>query len=285
MSLAAIIEVTIDGIAQGFLFALLGLAITLVFGLGQILNLALGSFAVIAVIAAATVHNMTPSVFAAATVGVLVVGLLGVAVDRTVLEKVYRTDEEERILLGVVVTLGLALALDGILYAYFPFNYSLSHGVPGQSIGGIGVHGSAITTILPSILLIGILFAYFKFTYLGMATRTLFQDETGALLVGVNPRRLRTIIFVMSAMVAAIAGVIYSFGTQVSPASGFELTIYAIIVSIVGGVRNVTGAVVAGLFLGLVAAYLSYFIGAYVANVALFAIAIVVLLVKSEVLA
>lgn len=277
-----IIELTIDGIARGFVFALLGLGITLVFGLGGILNLAIGAFSVIAVIAVLGVLGVVPNLGVAVVTGVAFIGVLGVAIDRSLLSLVYRSEGEERILLGIFVTLGLATLLDGLLFIYYSSSYSLSAGVPSISPFGIFIRGSSIAVIGVSLVLFVLLYLFFSRTYVGQATRTVMQDETGAILCGIDPRTMRTLVFVLSAVIAAFAGILYSFSFEISAASAFNLTIDAIIVSIVGGVTSIVGAVVAGLLLGVIVTFTNAFIGAYIAQVALFAVAVVALIVKPE---
>jgi branched-chain amino acid transport system permease protein len=109
-----------------------------------------------------------------------------------------------------------------------------------------------------------------------------FQDEEGAQLVGVKPRRIRTLIFVLSVTLAGVAGIVWALGHNVSVSSGFAFTTFALIVSIVGGVRSLTGAITAGVLLGLVNQFANFFVGSYLANVILFGAAIVFLVAKPE---
>ena len=276
------VELAIDGVARGLSFALLGAAITLVFGLGNVLNLALGSFAVIAAIVATAVAGAVGSVAAGALAAVATVAVLGLAVDRTLLSSVYRSTGEERIVLGIFVTLGLAIAIDGVLYVYFPLTYSLSHGVPGVELAGVGVRGSTLLTVAVAAPLLAGLFGFLDRTRLGTATRTVVHDETGALLCGVNPRRIRTLVFVLSVALAGVAGLLRAASSDITVAAGFELTVFAIIVAIVGGVRDLRGTVLAGVGLGVVITFANVLVGAYLANVLLFAVAVAVLIARPE---
>ena len=276
------LELIIDGISKGVVLALLGLAITLVFGLGGVLNLAIGALAVLAVIIGVEVYGVIPSLAVAAGAAILAVSLLGVGIDRSVLRFVYRSDGDLRIIRGIFVTLGLALALDGILFIFYPSTYALPSGVASTVIGGVRIRGASIAVIAVSIVVFALLYYFFERTYMGKAMRTLMEDEIGAKLVGINPTRMRTIVFAMSAAIAAIAGILWSFAFEVGPATGFQLTILAIIVSIVGGVTSIIGAVIAGLLLGILSTYTTHLIGAYVAEIVLLLIVIAVLIYRPE---
>jgi branched-chain amino acid transport system permease protein len=186
--------------------------------------------------------------------------------------------------LGIFVTLGLATALEGILSNVYQSEYSVALSIPNVDIGPVNIVGEAIGLMVVGAILLILLFTFLNKTFLGKATRTVFQDETGSLLVGVDPRKVRTIVFVLSSVVAAIAGVLFGLLATIRVADGFQFTIFALIVAIVGGVRNVRGAVAAGLVLGVVMNYANFFVGSYVATLILFGTAIVVLLVNPEVI-
>lgn len=281
---STLIEVAIDGLAQGMFLILLGVGITLVFGLGEVLNLAIGVFAIGSILLTTSFVGVGLGVIPAAIVSVVVIGLFSLAVDQTLLELVYRSEGEERILLGIFVTLGLATALEGVLSNVYQSEYSIPLDVANISIGPLSIVGEGIVLMVAGVILLLLLFAFLDRTYLGKATRTVFQDETGSLLVGVDPRKIRTLVFVLSSTVAAIAGVLFGLVATIRVADGFEFTIFALIVAIVGGVRNIKGAVVSGLILGLVITYANFFIGSYVATLILFGTAIVVLLANPEVI-
>ncbi|WP_424009327.1 branched-chain amino acid ABC transporter permease [Haloferax denitrificans] len=279
---STLLGVAMDGLAFGVFLALLGVGITLVFGLGEVLNLAIGTFAVLAVLVATFVVNSGMGLVVAGAVALVVVALFGLVVDRTILSLVYRSDGEERILLGIFTTLGLTVFLDGVLINYFPSRYTLPLDVGTVSVGGATLTGSSLIIVAIGTVVLAVLFGFLRGTFLGKATRTVFQDERGARLVGVNPRRIRTLIFVLSAAVAGLGGLVFAAGSAVAVSNGFEFTTFALIISIVGGVRSLVGAISAGVFLGLVNQFANFFVGSYVATIILFATAIVVLLARPE---
>jgi len=275
----------IDGLAQGMLFALLGLGITLVFGLGGILNLAIGVFAVIAVLVVSAVLGIVSNIAVALAVSILVVVALGLAVDRSVLSLVYRSEGNERELLGIFVTLGLATFIDGFLYMRFPSGYSVPWPVDSFNIGGVFIRSQSLAVLAVSVVVVVLVYVFLERTYLGSAARTVMQDETGSMLCGINPRRIRSLVFVLSVVIAAITGILYSLTYSVSVSTQFDLAINAVIVSIVGGVTNVTGTVAAGLFLGVLFTLANAWIGSFVANIVVFLVTVGVLVTKSEALA
>ena len=272
----------VDGIANGLILAILGLTITLVFGLGGILNLSIGVFAIIGMLATIEANGPIPNVLGAVALAVVATAALGLFVDRSLLPLVYRSEGEERMLVGIFATLGLAFFLQGLLTLRYPDPYSVHVDFPlWQFMGGdILIRGASVAVIVTVLVVFVLLYWFFDRTYLGQAARTVMQDEVGATLCGIDTRMLRTYVFVLSVMVAAIAGVLYSFSQEVQVASAFGLTINAVIVSVVGGVTSITGTVVAGLALGIITTYANAFVGAYFSSVVLFVVAIIVLIAR-----
>ena len=284
VSVSTLAAITIDGLAFGASLALLGVGITLVYGLGEVLNLAIGAFAVIAAIAASLLVSGGVALPVAVVAGLGLVGVFGLVIDRTLLSLVYRSEGEERILLGIFTTLGLAVMIEGVLVNFVSSRYSLPLNVAPVDIGTTVVTGTSVVTIVVAAVVLLVLFAFLNRTFLGKATRTIFQDERGAQLVGIDPRKIRTLVFVLSALVAGLAGLLIAARSNIGVGNAFEFTTFALIVSIVGGVRSLVGAIVAGVLLGLVNTLAGFFIGSYVATVILFGAAIVFLLVRPEVM-
>jgi len=277
-----LVAVAIDGIGNGLLLALLGVGITLVFGLGELLNLAQGIFAVLGALVALEFVELGVPLPAAVVLSLLAIAAFSLLVDRGLLSSVYRSEGDERIMVGIFVTLGLTLAIEGLLFVYRPYRFTLPYDVDSVQAFGTFIRGASLLNILVASVVIAALFVFLRRTYLGNAARTITQDEVGASLCGIDTRRMRTIIFVTSAAIAAVAGLLAGIGGSLSAASGFELTVQALIVSIVGGVRNVPGTVVAGVGLGLVLAYANFFIGSYLALIAMFATAMAAIAVRRE---
>lgn len=288
---STIAEIGIVGLSTGFRLALLGAGITLVFGLGEVLNLSQGIFAVVAAVIALEMMGTGPLLGlglplpVALIVALAGIGLVALAIDRGLLSSVYRSEGDERILVGIFVTLGVALALEGILDLEYSYRFSLPVDMPTfRPLELIILGGDLINIVVGAVILLA-LFLFLQRTYLGKATRTLTQNEVGAELCGVDTRRMRTLIFVLSALLAGSAGLLQVLSTNISPAAGFGLTTNGLIVAIVGGVRDVRGTVIAGLGLGLVSTFANFYIGSSVALIVLFLTAAVVILLREEALA
>ena len=264
------ISLFIDGIIFGLQLSLLAVGLTLVFGLGGVLNLAHGQLAVIAGISAAGLIGAGVNVPLAALLGVLIAGASGLVLDRSLMLMAYRYKGEARLLLGLVLTLGLSLAIEGYLnYRYPLVALSISLPIPNVTLFGVVVRTTAISAALIAILTLVSLSLFLRGTFLGKAVRSIVQNEVGAELCGIDQASVRTLIFILGALMAGLAGIAQGLTASLDVRMGMELTILALIVATVGGVRSVNGTLAAGILLGVVNVFAGFFIGTYLTYIIL----------------
>jgi branched-chain amino acid transport system permease protein len=273
--------VILDGIVLGLGWGLLGVGLTLVYGLGGVLNLAYGQIVIIgALVTARVIDAGTPTVVAAIA-GVAAAAGAAVLLDLTLMRPVYRLSGEQRTLLGLLVTLGVAFAIRGFLNWRDPLgglSIAILRGpipILGVGMGAGSIWGAAIALAVGGILLV-----FFGATTFGRAVRSVIQDEVGARLVGINPSLARTVIFALSGALAGVVAVTMSMTAPVTITEGFDLTIFALIVTVVGGLGSVAGAFLAGLLLGIVDQTSATYIGQYVTDIVLLGAAGLTILVR-----
>ncbi|HXH97865.1 MAG TPA: branched-chain amino acid ABC transporter permease [Gaiellaceae bacterium] len=274
-------SVILDGIVLGLGFGLLGVGMTLVYGLGGVLNLAYGEIAVIGAIVASRVHQAGVPIGLAALVGVAAAAGAGVLLDLTLMRPVYRLSGEQRTLLGLLLTLGTAFAIEGFLNWRDPLG-ALSIYVTGAPIPILGV-SMAAGAIWGSVIALGvggILLVFFGVTTFGRAVRSVIQDEVGARLIGISPSLVRTVIFALSGALAGVVAVTSSMTAPVTITQGFDLTVFALIVTVVGGLGSVAGAFLAGVLLGIVDTTSAFYIGQYITSIVLLGAAGLTILVR-----
>src|SRR5512138_3823869 len=110
----------LDGIVLGLQFGLLATGLTLVYGLGGVLNLAYGQMAVTSAMVIALAMDAGISMLLAIGLGLLAGGLLGLFLDLTILRPVYRLHHEARVLLSLLLTLGVSFIIEGFLIWRYP---------------------------------------------------------------------------------------------------------------------------------------------------------------------
>jgi branched-chain amino acid transport system ATP-binding protein len=271
----------LDGIVLGLQFGLLAAGLTLVYGLGGVLNLAYGQMAVISAMTVVLTMEAGVPTLPAIAIGLATGGLLGLILDLTLLRPVYRRHGEARVLLSLLLTLGLALMVDGFLSWKYPTK-ALTLRIGGGPIDILGVpmvRGGVVASVITLVVLAS-LFLFFRRTTLGRAVRSVIEDEEGARLVGIDPQRMLRFILVLTGVLAALVAVTRSLVVPVSTSAGFELTVWALVVTVVGGLGSVSGGLLAGIVLGIISTVAASTVGTVLSLVILLVAAAVTILIK-----
>lgn len=275
------LAVILDGIVLGLQYGLLAVGLSVLYGLGGILNLAHGAFAVSAALVATNAMRAGWPTLLAIVAGIVVATAIGLVLDQTLMRPVYRMHGESRILMSLLLTLGVAFLIDGFLSWRYPSG-ALSLRIGGGAVPVLGVlmrRGSLYASGI-ALVAIGLVIAFLRGSRMGKAVRSVIQDEVGAQLVGINPARVRTLIFASSGALAGLVAITRSMTSPVSVNDAFDFTILALIVTVVGGLGSASGALLAGILLGIVHALSSYYIGAYITSIILLAAAALTILLK-----
>jgi len=276
-----VIANVLDGIVLGLQFGLLAAGLTLVYGLGGVLNLAYGQMAVISAMAVVFAMDAGVPALPAVALGLVAGGLFGLLLDQTILRPVYRLQGEARVLLSLLLTLGVAFIVDGFLNWRYPLK-SLSLFIGGGPVEILGVpmrRGSLVASAI-TLVTFAALFAFFRFSALGRAVRSVIEDEEGARLVGIDPARMMRLILIVSGVLAALVAVTRSMVVPVDVQAGFSISVFALIVTVVGGLGSVAGALLAGIILGIVNVIAADLIGTFMSLVILLGAAAVTILIR-----
>ena len=260
----------LDGIVLGLQYGLLGVGLTLIYGLAGILNLAQGQVAVAGAITISLLMGNGWAAVPAVLVGLVAAGALMAVIDLTLMRPVYHQEGESRVLMGLLVMLGVAFVIDGYLVWQHPIEL-LSLRIGGDAVPVLGVdmtRGSLLAsaiTIATGLMLV----VFFRATSMGRGVRSVIQDEDGARLCGVNPSAVRTFVFALSGVLACLVAATRSMTGPIGLSNTTSLTVLALIVAVVGGLGSVSGAFAAGVLLGVVDRLSSFYIGTYVTTIVL----------------
>jgi branched-chain amino acid transport system permease protein len=220
-------------------------------------------------------------VLPAVALGLLTGGLFGLILDLTILRPVYRLRGEARVLLSLLLTLGVSFIVDGFLNWRFPLK-ALNLHIGGGAVEILGVpmrRGSLVASAITLVTFAG-LFIFFGRTSLGRAIRSVIEDEEGARLIGIDPKKMLRLILILSGVLAALVAVTRSMVAPMDTKSGLSITVFALIVAVVGGLGNVVGALLAGIILGIVNVIAADFIGSYISLIILLGAAALTILIR-----
>ncbi|HKJ58448.1 MAG TPA: branched-chain amino acid ABC transporter permease [Halobacteriales archaeon] len=301
-----VVEVFLNGLQQGAIFALLGIGLTIILGTMKFLNLAhgalylIGGYAGMVVVRETSLNEGilfstgTTSIgfglgFVAAVVLVPVIGfVVGVAMERWVAEPFYDRPETDQLL----VTFGLALIVQELVKGTFGGN--TFQPVPPQEILGITVTGPVVLPIVGAypqwrlylvviaILVIALTWLVIERTDFGLVVQAGTQDSEMVRILGIKINRSYSLVFGLGAALAAFAGLIGVSIQTLSPQIGLERALVpAFLVLVVGGAGSVVGAIVGGFVLGITIAAMTT-IASQWAQIVLYGVAALVLLFRPE---
>ena len=247
------VELLMSGVVTGACYALIGAGLSLIWGTLKMVNLAHGEFYMLGAYllwVSLTVGNMPlPIAIFVAVVGVLFFSaVVHMATIRPLLRKSGWDMSPWILTLGLQILLqNLALQIWGELYQNVPYFWD----VVFKPAGLFTLSGQRIIIMLGAFLVIMALMIMIKYTKLGRAIVATSQDGEFAMMMGVNTKRVYLITYVISAGLAAIAGVLLCPVYSVNPWMGSTVQTKGLVVCILGGLGSVEGAIVAGILIGI----------------------------------
>jgi len=252
------VELIVSGFITGGIYALVAMGLNLQYGLMRILNVSHGEFLMLGaylVYWAHLVTHLSPFVF----LPPLLVGLfvIGLAIHRLCFRRLAETTPEVEAFeaRSLLVGFGLMFVVQNVALLVWGadlrgYQY-LSRTV---SVAGVGFTANRLVAFAGAIGLGLGLILVLRATQLGRAVRAMMQSPTGALLVGIDVRRLHPAVFGVGLALAGAAGALLSMVFEISPSMGEPYTVTALIVIALGGFGSVTGSLLGGLLLGVVEA-------------------------------
>jgi branched-chain amino acid transport system permease protein len=268
------------GLINGSFYALLSLGLAIIFGLLNVVNFRHGALYMTGAFAAwMGLHYLGIPYWGALVLSPLVVGLLGVVIERTMLRRLYELDH----LYGLLLTFGLTLIIEGLFHHQFG-NSGSSYPVPeilqgGSNLGFMFLPRYRAWVVVVSVAVCLASWFVIERTRLGSYLRAGTENPRLLQAFGVNVPMMLTLTYGFGVALAGFAGVMAAPIYQVSPAMGSNLIIVVFAVVVIGGMGSIFGSIVTGLGLGLVEGLTKYLYPP-AASTAVFIIMALVLLVR-----
>jgi len=238
---------------NGCILILVALGLSIVFGLMGIINFAHGIFYMLGAYAGWLTVQVTGSFWLALLTAPAAVGLLGILVERGVLQRIYGT--KNATFASVLVTYGLAIMIPDLVRMTFgrpgkPFAVPAALTGSLFRLGEIDVHAYRVFILGVTAVLLPLLWLLLNRTNLGLVIRAGTSDNLMVQLLGINVAQTWTITYALGAALAAFAGVITAPLVAVAPEMGGLVLIECFIVTVVGGMGTFLGVVAGGLLIG-----------------------------------
>ncbi|PWM72155.1 MAG: branched-chain amino acid ABC transporter permease [Bacillota bacterium] len=277
----------INGLSLGAMYAMIALGYTMVYGIAKMLNFAhgdvitFGAYSVIIVSTSEVMPLLNLPIWVGFLAAVLVCAILGVVVEKIA----YKPLRSASSLSVLITAIGVSYFLQNFFQIMFGTDNKDFPSIPLFNsiwhIGSFSVNVGSLFTLLFSVVIMIALTLFVKKTQTGRAMLAVSEDKSAAQLMGVNVNKTISITFAIGSALAAVAGFCYGYTRiSISPISGAMPGIKAFVAAVLGGIGSIPGAFVGGLVLGLVEFLSKVYISTQWADVIVFGILILVLLVK-----
>ncbi len=280
VSLPALLSQLLLGLVNGSFYAILSLGLAVIFGLLNVINFAHGAlFMLGALLTWMGLNYLGLNYWVMLVAAPLVVGLVGVLIERLLLRWIYKLDH----LYGLLLTLGLTLLIEGVfrsIYGVSGLGYDTPELLEGATnLGFMILPNYRAWVVLASVVVcLGTWFVIEK-TKLGAYLRAGTENPRLVEAFGINVPVMITLTYAFGAALAAFAGVLAAPVYQVTPLMGQNLIIVVFAVVVIGGMGSIMGSILTGLGLGVIEGFTKVFYPEASSTV-VFVIMVIVLLIR-----
>lgn len=277
------ISYLVNGISLGSVYALIALGYTMVYGIAKMLNFAHGDVIMIgAYVAFTAISGMGMPPVVGVLLSVVACTVLGVLIERIAYKPLRKASK-----LAVLITaIGVSYFLQNVALLIYGANtksFTSVVTIPALKLmdGKLVISGETIVTVVACLIIMAGLMTFMKYSKSGRAMLAVSEDSGAAQLMGVNVNATIALTFAIGSALAAIAGVLMcSSYPALTPYTGSMPGIKAFVAAVFGGIGSIPGAFIGGILLGVIEILSKAYISSQLADAIVFAVLIVVLLVK-----
>lgn len=284
-----VVQMLVNGLQIGSVYILFALGLTLIFGVMKVVNFAHGALFSIAAYTAFVILSYgadhLPGVPAwLLYLGSFVVASLLLAIIGVALYYAFFKRFAGDLISTLIVTIGFALVVEVLVRELFS---AQPRSVPPVFSGTVSMLGASVTVerIVIFVVAIAVTIAvasFVRYTPTGVALRAVTADREAAALQGINVTRIALVGVLLATTLAAVAGVLIAPATVVTPTMGFEFLMKGFVIIILGGLGSLTGAIYAGLLVGMAESVGTQLLDLTAATIFTFCVVIIVLLFRPQ---
>jgi branched-chain amino acid transport system permease protein len=274
-----VIAAVINGLLTGAVYALVSVALTLVYGVLHIINFAHGAILTAAMFAAFFAEQAGVDPLIAMFGLAPLFFILGYAVQRYIIGPASHGEDSNTLL----VTLGLSILIENLLLAAFGSDtrtIDVPYGFSSIDLGFVFLPAPRVIAFAVTCMVAALLWALLKKTDIGKAIRAVAKEKLGAALVGIDVAHVYAVTFGLGAACLAVAACVLLPSYYVQPRVGNAYVFVAFTVVVLGGMGSVPGAMVGGLFIGVVESLSGLYFGESLGQLGIFVIFILALLMR-----
>jgi branched-chain amino acid transport system permease protein len=275
-----IIHLAVTGLAQGCAYGLIALGFVLIYKATEVVNFAHGEFMMLGAFAVlAYSEAMGGSFWPAFILGCLSIGVVGYLIDAQIMRRIIGQSSASIFILTVAFGF-IFRSLAGMIWGWNTL--SLNTPFDGKFVisEGLSIGQDRIAIVVATAILCGVLYLFFSKTRFGVAMQAASQNQLAAFYMGIPVKRLVSVTWAISAMIAAAAGALLAPVTQIDTTIGF-LGIKALAGAIVGGFGSIPGALLGCLLIGIIEPFADYYFPS-IKGVSAYVVMLLVLFVRPE---
>lgn len=273
------LQFLITGLTVGSIYSLLAIGFVTIYNSSGILNFAQGEFAMIGALSCITLTEFGLPVSAAIPLAILFTAAIGLIIERSI---IYPARNHAPVTL-IIITIGLSIFLKGmglIIWGGYPKTLSpMVQADPIQFFGAV-INPQSLFIFAILFVLLALLYVFFDKTLLGSALKASASNPGAASLMGINPFTMSALSFTLAAALGAIAGIIITPLTDATYEMGFFIGLKGFVAMVIGGMNNISGAVMGGLLLGVLEAFSGGMISSTYSDAVSFTVLLLVLFFK-----
>ncbi len=276
------LNVAVSGVLTGLVYGLMALGLSVIFGVVRVVNFAHGEMMIVAMYLAVVLFTqlgLDPLLMMLPIAAVLFG--VGYVMQRVLINPFISRPEHSQFMLMIAVAI---IIVNGLLMIFGPDAQSVqtSYAFDSFALGPLIVDATKLYAGVAAILVAAALFAFFRFAPLGKAIRACADNYTGALVVGLDVKKLYALSFGLGAACVGAAGAIIVLIVDVTPPLGPAYTLLAFIIVIVGGLGSMPGALLGGVLIGLTEAMGGLFITPSAKSMLSYGVLVLVLLFRPQ---
>jgi len=277
-----LIQAIIKGLLTGMVYSLMALGLTVIFGVMRVVNFAHGEMMVVAMYLAVMAFGLLgidPMLALIPIAGILFA--FGYTLQRTVINRFINVPEHMQFILMLAIAIILVNACL-LLAGPDAQGVQLDYALDSFEIGALLVDKTRVYAAIGSLVIAFMLFLFFSRTRTGKAIRAAADNYAGALVVGLDVKRLYAITFGIGAACVGAAGSLTIMLVQAQPFLAVEYTLLAFTIVIIGGLGSLRGAIAGGLLIGVSEAVAGFLLEPSLKSVFSFGLLILVLLIRPQ---
>jgi len=275
-----LLQLIINGLLLGGIYALISIGLTLIFGVVRVINFAHGEFLMLSMYItyfSYTFLGLNP--YLSLLISIPLMFLAGMAIDQLII----RPLREAPAYMQVFATVGLSIVLLNLALLLFTGDYQSIHlpfAEKSLHLGGLFLSYAKLVIFFSAILVSVGLYLLLQYTNMGKQIRAIAQDRMAAKLMGINLNRIYMLTFGIGTALVGIAGGLILPVYYVFPSVGVYFVLTAFVVVVLGGMGNMVGALLGGFIIGIADSLSGYYIDPSLKEVVSFIIFLVVLLIR-----